>query len=120
MLTLWVALGGSMGAAARYVIGVALRAPSPAFPTATLFVNLAGSLVLGWLAAQWLKPGGLDARAYALLGTGFCGGFTTFSTFGLETLTLLQAQRLGWALGYVLASVLGGVVLAWVGYRLGR
>lgn len=99
---LYVALGGALGASARYAVSVAV--PSP---WATLAVNVAGCFLAGWLS-----PAGGPGRL--LLVTGFCGGFTTFSAFGVETVELSRAGDLARA-GTVIALNLGlglGAVLA--------
>jgi CrcB protein len=87
------------------------------FPWGTFTVNVAGSALLGFLlgARSHLD---LPAAAFALLGTGFCGGLTTFSTFGYETLRLLEDGALGEAGLNVLGSLAIGVLAAWLGFRL--
>ena len=79
-------------------------------------VNVAGSAVIGAL----LGLADVPAEVLALVGTGFCGTLTTFSTFGYETFTLLRTDRIGSALAYVLASVVGGLVASAEGYAIGR
>lgn len=121
MTWLLVALGGAAGALARY--GVARALPWGAgegFPWATFGVNVAGALLLGVLL-RWL-PGDADG-ARALLAVGFCGAFTTFSTFGWETLVMVERQAWGLAAAYVGGSVVAGVAAVaaglWVGGRMG-
>jgi CrcB protein len=107
MTYLWVALGGALGSAARYACsGLAVRWLGPGFPWGTLFVNVAGSFAIGALAT--LATGGRhlladDARALVIVG--LLGGFTTFSSFSLETLTLARAGQLGAASANVLLSL---------------
>lgn len=112
-----VAVGGAAGSALRLGIDLALPHPDDALPLGTLLINLAGSLVLGFLiarvwprAAPWLRAG---------LGPGLLGSFTTFSAIAVSAvqLTSLGAEVL--ALGYVGASVFGGLAAAAVGIRLG-
>ena len=114
------ALGGVLGALARWGVGEALPSDTGAWPWATLLVNLTGCLVLGVLIAAlfprhpsspWLRP---------FLGTGVLGGYTTFSTFAVDAVQLTDADAAGAAVGYVLASVLGGVLAAVAGVALGR
>jgi CrcB protein len=110
-----VAVGGGAGAVLRYAAGrwAAGYHAVQEFPWHTLGVNVVGSFVLGAVAV-WCKdrPGW-----FLLLGTGLCGGFTTFSTFSLETLTLIEKGR-GWAAtGYVTGSVAAGLVGAAVAVR---
>mgnify|MGYP005846360743 CR=1 FL=1 len=84
---LWVGLGGGLGAALRYGVGAALAGRLP-FWAATLAVNVLGSFVLGAIFAK--TPSG---RTYILGGTGFCGGFTTFSTFSLDAVRLWNSGQ---------------------------
>lgn len=108
-----VALGGAIGATARYLAGVAsLRAFGPGFPWATLIVNALGSLLMGVLMVVLAHKGG--TRLAPFLMTGILGGFTTFSAFSLDALTLFERGQLAAAAAYVLGSValaLGGIVL---------
>jgi CrcB protein len=122
MAYLWVALGGAMGSVARYACsGLAVRWLGGGFPWGTLFVNVAGSFVIGVLAALVTAGGrpalGPDARAFFIVG--ILGGFTTFSSFSLQTLALVQDDEWLFAAGNVVLSVglcLGGV---WAGWSLG-
>jgi CrcB protein len=111
---LWVALGGAAGACARFGVSRAWGGRD-GFPWATFAVNVAGSLALGALLAT-LPPG--SERMRAGLAVGFCGGFTTFSTFSHETLVLLQRGSPAPALAYAAGSVVAGVLAAWAGMRL--
>lgn len=89
----WVALGGGAGAAARFHIGGWVTTWSHAgFPWPTFAINVAGSALLGFLFRA-LPPPAATVRSRALLMIGFCGGFTTFSTFDYETLSLLRQAR---------------------------
>lgn len=118
-----VAAGGAAGSLLRYLIGVWAPRPHPsAFPVATLAINVMGSLALGWLLRR-LEPGAVASATTvapalrAALTVGVCGGFTTFSTFSVEVVTLLQAGRPVRALLYVLVSVAAGVAAAWGALR---
>ncbi len=115
-----LALGGGAGANARYWLGALVRAYQTApFPWATFAINVSGSVVLGFAAALFLKHPDESRRVwYLLLGTGFCGGFTTFSTFSLETVDLLQQGRTWAAAGYVSGSVAAGVLGLWLALKL--
>ena len=98
MAVLWVALGGALGSVARFAIsGAAVRWLGAGFPYGTLFVNVTGSFTIGLLAALAAADGrpalGADARAFLLVGV--LGGFTTFSSFSLETLNLARSGALG-------------------------
>jgi fluoride exporter len=115
---LLVLLGGMVGAPARYLVDRAVQTRRDSvFPWGTLTVNVAGSAVLGFLlgAHQHL---GLGSPVVALLGTGLCGGLTTFSTFGYETLRLLEDGAIGEAGLNALGSLLVTVLVAWLGFRL--
>jgi CrcB protein len=93
----------------------------PMFPWGTLLINVLGSFVIGWVAGFAL-PGRVamhpDLRVFLM--TGFCGGFTTFSAFSLQTLELMQGGELFQALGYVLGSVVLCVLATYGGWTLGR
>jgi len=120
MTWLLVAAGGAAGAVSRFAIGQAVTARPPgAFPWATFGINVIGSLALGVVMA--LTPDSEPGwRLRALLGIGFCGGFTTFSTFSYETLGMLEARAYGTAAGYVLGSVLAGLAAAAAGLWLAQ
>ena len=115
MRVLLVAVLGAAGACCRYGIGVAVGVQS--FPWATLGINVAGSFLLGVLLTA--GPDRLSSDVVVGLAVGFLGAFTTFSTFGYETQTLLRTDRLGTAAVYVLASVVAGVAAAALGYAAG-
>jgi CrcB protein len=114
----WVALGGAVGSVARALIGSALHAR---FPWATLLVNVAGSLLIGWLMARigTAEPENA-AHLQSLLVVGFCGGFTTFSTFSWQTLDQMLRGQWTAAAANILLSVLLCLAAVWFGFRLGR
>lgn len=117
MTVLLVAAGAALGAPLRHVVDRALRARlGAAFPWGTLAVNVAGSFLLGVLTAA---AGRFDPAVVAGLGAGFCGALTTYSTFGLETVRLVEGRARAAALGYVAVSALGGVLAAAAGLALG-
>ncbi len=107
---LLVALGGGAGAALRFAVYQAVDASR--FPWPTLTANLVGCLLIGILAPLLLER----PAAWLLIATGLLGGFTTFSSFGLDALGLLQAGRTGAALAYLTLSVCGGLLLCAVGF----
>lgn len=118
MAFLWVALGGAIGAVGRYsVVQWAVTRWGSTFPWGTLAVNVTGSLAIGILAAL-LSSRQTDPMVRLLLITGVLGGYTTFSAFSLETLTLIYEQRSLVALAYAAGSVLLGTVAAGIGYAL--
>lgn len=90
---------------------------TPAFPWATFWINLIGSFVLGALIG-WSLKNPLSPGWRFFLSTGICGGFTTFSAFSAETLSLMQHGAYGVASAYIAASVLGGLFSAALGYWL--
>ena len=114
----WVALGGAVGSVARALVGMALRS---SFPWATLLINVTGSLLIGGLMAR-LGPAESESAASlrSLLVVGFCGGFTTFSTFSWQTLEQMQKGQWGAAAANVLLSVTLCLLAVWLGFRLGR
>lgn len=118
MTVLLVLVGGMIGAPARYLTDRFAQARRDSFfPWGTFAINIAGSALLGFLlgAQQHL---GLPAQVTAAVGTGFCGGLTTFSTFGYETLRLLEDGAVGEASLNVIGSLVVGVLAAWLGFRL--
>lgn len=110
---LLVAVGGAVGALARYGLAEMLPAEPAGLPLATLLTNLVGCLLLGLLVGRWRR----SAVLRPLLGTGVLGGFTTFSALALQTDRLL-ADRPAVALGYLAATTAGGLLLVALGLRL--
>ncbi|GAB4056342.1 fluoride efflux transporter CrcB [Catellatospora paridis] len=120
MTVLLVALGAAVGAPLRYLVDRAVQARHDAvFPWGTLTVNVAGSFVLGLLTGGALA-GAVPGSVTALLGTGFCGALTTYSTFGYETLKLVESGAFGQAFANVAVSVATGVAAAAAGYALAQ
>lgn len=115
-----VALGGAAGSAARYMLSswTAQHTSDWRFPLGTFLVNVIGCFVIGVLAGLATKHQLMSAEARLLLFSGLMGGFTTFSSFGLETFQLLRRAEFGVAGGYVLLSVAVGLVLLWLGFQL--
>ncbi|MEO7921466.1 MAG: fluoride efflux transporter CrcB [Thermoanaerobaculia bacterium] len=118
---LTVALGGALGAMARYTVNLAVaRFWIRDFPLATLLVNVSGSFILGLFAASALVHTELDPAWRLFIATGFVGAYTTFSTFEYETHRLTELGASGWALTNVLTSVVAGFVAVRIGLALGR
>ncbi|OLP60532.1 hypothetical protein BJF93_22230 [Xaviernesmea oryzae] len=100
-----VAIGGALGSVGRYLVGAAmLRRFGSNFPWGTLTVNVTGCFAIGAVAALLTRMGGHDTLRLFII-TGILGGFTTFSAFSLETVTLIEAGRLMAACAYVAASL---------------
>jgi len=111
---LLVALGGAMGAVLRYMVGNWL--PSEPYPWSTLGVNLVGSLALGALACAAVSHEMVSETTMLFLGIGVLGAFTTLSTYSLESIRLYQSENWAGLAGYVLATSLGGPILALLGW----
>lgn len=114
--TLAVAAGAALGAVARWRVGIALAPATVAFPLGTLVVNVLGGFLIG-VAMVILARGSL---AHVLLVTGVLGGFTTFSAFSAESLTLLQRGQVVTAAVHAGVHVAGSLVAAWGGMALAR
>jgi CrcB protein len=120
--TFWaVAIGAALGGVARYYLASAIQQRvGPTFPWATLVINVRGGLLLGVLLRYALATPSVSADLRALLTTGFCGGYTTFSTYSYETATLLEDGQYGRAGTYALASVVLALVATFAGFVLAR
>lgn len=116
MHLLLIGVAGAAGALARYGVGVAVGVRT--FPWATLVINVVGSFLLGLLVATGQARLSADARL--ALAAGFLGAFTTFSTFGHESVTMVREGRVASAATYVGISVVGGLAASAVGYLSGR
>jgi CrcB protein len=107
---LLAALGGALGALARWGVGLALPRPDDGWPWATLLVNLTGCLVMGVLVGALARRDVEPVWVRPFLAVGVLGGYTTYSAFALEVVELTDAGAAALAAGYVLVSVLGGVL----------
>ncbi len=119
---LWVALGGALGSVARYWMTNAVAAlTGPRFPWGTIVINMLGSFVIGLVAYLTTPVGRLpitfEMRAFILVG--ICGGYTTFSSFSLQTLELARNGHLFEAAANIVLSVVVCLVAVWAGYRCG-
>lgn len=115
---LLVFLGGGVGASLRAVAGT--NYPDAGLPLTTLTINLLGALLLGLLTgtlANWPTENALRRSLRLGVGTGMMGGFTTYSTFALGVIQLVQDQP-GLALLYILASLIGGILCCWLGFKI--
>lgn len=117
-----VLVGGGIGSLCRFLVGHYLGALlGTTFPWATLFVNVAGSLWLGFIATVAIqKPGTIDPVMRLLLTTGFAGGFTTFSTLTYESIALYEQGGIGIAMANIGANLIVGLIAVFLGGILAR
>jgi fluoride exporter len=112
--------GGAIGTLARAALET-LVAPDPAqWPWPTFVVNIIGALLLGYFSTRLLERLPLSSYRRPLLGTGFCGGLTTFSTMQVETVRMLEHDHYGLAIGYTVASLVAGLAAVHVATGLVR
>jgi CrcB protein len=118
----WVAIGGALGSVSRFWLsGVVASKFGETFPWGTLVINITGSFLIGFLAAmgapeaRWI----ITPRTKLFMMIGFCGGYTTFSSFSLQTLNLLRDREWLYAGGNILLSVILCMIGVWLGYLLG-
>jgi fluoride exporter len=117
----YVAIGSALGGVSRYLLGGLIqRLLDTTFPAGTLFVNISGSLLLGAILRYAVDTPSLTPEVRALLTIGFCGGYTTFSTFSYETVALLKDGEWTRACLYVAASVLLSLLGTFLGFALAR
>lgn len=109
MNVLAVGLGGAIGAVLRYLLGQAIPRLAGGFPLSTFCVNIVGCFAIGVIVALAGRNSGIDPRLVLFLQTGICGGFTTFSTFSFETVSLMDEGKIPLALLYLCASVMLGI-----------
>jgi CrcB protein len=119
----WVALGGALGSMARFWLAATVASlTGPQFPWGTLLINVLGSFVIGLFGALTGSRGAVsvppDIRVFVMVG--ICGGFTTFSSFSLQTLELVQSGELLSAGAYILGSVVLCLLGVWMGALLGH
>lgn len=123
MAYLWVALGGALGSVGRYWLNGLVSERIATFPAGTMVINVLGSFVIGVFGALTSPEGRMDSAARALttqlVMIGVCGGFTTFSSFSLQTLNLLREREWLYAGGNILFSVVLCLFAVWLGYALG-
>lgn len=118
MQWLFVACGGAIGASLRYGMSLWFTQSNHIFPWATWSINLLGCLLAGIFFAYSLKYPVLQQEVRLFFMVGILGGFTTFSSFGLETFQLIRAEQLGLALLYAVSSLMIGVVLLIMGFYI--
>lgn len=115
----YVGVGGFIGAIARYVIGLTIS-DQLTFPLATLIVNLFGSFLLAYVTFVFFIKFPVADKLKIALTTGVLGSFTTFSALSVETITLIENDKLMVAIMYVIISAFGGLFMAYLGYLLQR
>ena len=110
-----VALGAGLGASVRYLMTQVLKSRARVFPWATFIINITGALLLGFLHNK-----STSSHILLLLGTGFLGGYTTFSTFQVELVTLVNNRKQKMMLIYLSLTVICGILAAYCGSWLGK
>ncbi|NTU59321.1 MAG: fluoride efflux transporter CrcB [Chlorobiaceae bacterium] len=115
-----VGVGGFVGSIARYLVALAIPFASAGFPYATLAVNLLGSFLIGFISELALSTTLVSPETRLLLTTGFCGGFTTFSTAMYETMGLVKDGQSLYAGMYVAGSIVGGMACIFSGTLLAK
>ena len=116
-----VGAGSFLGGALRFLISTLMKgACTSSFPWATLTVNLIGCLLIGVIYGLFARHSSISHPMFLLLTTGFCGGFTTFSTFANEGVQMLQGGNLGAFAAYASLSLVLGMLLVVLGYTLAR
>lgn len=116
MRLLFVMIGGFFGAICRFALSEWIHTNNE-FPLATLLINVSGCFLLGWFLTFVSQLRKIRPEFTLLVGTGFIGSFTTFSTFSMETLSLIQSGFIFMAFFYVLTSTVLGILLAYAGYH---
>lgn len=110
-----ISLGSSLGAVLRWFLGMQLNSLYPTIPPGTLTANLVGGYIIGLAIAYFAQAPDIAPEWRLLIITGFCGGLTTFSTFSAEVVTLLQQDKLTWALSAIAIHVSGSLIMTLAG-----
>lgn len=114
----WIGLGSALGGSLRYVLDLlAMHFGGGAFPVSTFVINISGSLLIGFIAGLWASGGaaGPHPHKWHFWMTGVCGGYTTFSAFSWQVLSLIESGHAQLAGFYAAASVAFGLIAVWVG-----
>ncbi|MEO7041716.1 MAG: fluoride efflux transporter CrcB [Gemmatimonadaceae bacterium] len=121
LIWLYVAVGSALGGVSRYVVGAAIQQRVGfAFPMGTLLINIVGSFLIGFILRLALGGTQMSPETRIFLTTGFCGGFTTFSTFSYETAALIEVGQYRRAATYVILSVVVSVIATFAGFALAQ
>ena len=121
LATFYVAVGGGAGAILRFwTTNLAVHFLGRGFPWGVLLVNVLGSLLIGMAWVIIVERAVVDAQLRNLLMVGFLGGLTTFSTFSMDSLSMIEGGAYGKAMIYVLASVVLCLIATWIGLKFGR
>jgi len=115
-----VGAGGFIGAICRYLIGMIPLKEGCVFPMKTFIINIIGSFIIGVIAALALKTNSLNPKIVLFLKVGICGGFTTFSSFALETNDLIKDGKINIAILYAVLSVAAGIIAVFAGQGIIR
>ena len=113
-------MGGAAGALLRVWLGETFSSGPPGWPWLTFAINVSGSFALAYLATRLQERLPLSTYRRPLLGTGFCGAYTTFSTLQVEAVKLIEADRTGLAVSYLVASLAAGYAAVWLATALVR
>ncbi|CNI21158.1 MULTISPECIES: fluoride efflux transporter CrcB [Yersinia] len=113
-----VFIGGGMGSVARWLVSMKLNSLSSNLPVGTLIVNLLGAFIIGLTLALFTRIAHIDPVWKLLITTGFCGGLTTFSTFSVEVVYLIQDGKLAWAAGTILLNLAGSLAMTMLAFML--
>ncbi|NBI30697.1 fluoride efflux transporter CrcB [Chengkuizengella marina] len=116
---LYIGLAGFIGANLRFMVSELTYFSDYFFPTGTLLCNYIGCFALGWFS-EYIKISQLSRRIKTAISTGLIGSFTTFSAFSVETISLIQDEKMFIAFIYIFVSFIGGSLFVWIGYKIGR
>ncbi|ATM96747.1 camphor resistance protein CrcB [Yersinia frederiksenii] len=113
-----VFIGGGVGSVARWLVSMKLNSLPSHIPVGTLIVNVVGAFIIGLALALFTRMTHIDPVWKLLITTGFCGGLTTFSTFSVEVVYLIQDGKLAWAAGTVLLNLAGSLAMTMLAFIL--